>query len=282
MGQTTNYMNNKNQILNKQAITAVIVAKNEEIMIGGCLKCLEWCQEILVIDTGSTDQTVDLAEQAGAKVIHFQHPSFAKLRNEAIKHLTTEWFIYIDVDERVTPTLAKEIGVTIETKKVTAIQIRRTNIYFGIEFKHGGWQNDLVTRGFCKASKVVWQGEIHESPQFEGQFELLKSPLLHFSHREVAAGLVKSAAWTPIEAKLLVDAAHPPVTLRTILRKGLAEFLRRDMLQAGYKDGLAGSIEALIQAINRMLVYIQVWEKQQIPSSAEKYQKMEMKHILKF
>ncbi len=256
-------------------ITAVIIAKNEESMLPGCLNSLRWCQEILLIDTGSTDKTAEIAEQQGAKVIHFQHPSFAKLRNEAVKHVSTEWFIYIDADERVTPTLAKEIGVTIETKQTAALSMARRNIFFGTELMYGGWAEDTVTRAFHKSADVEWFGDIHESPRYQGECVALKSQLVHFSHRNVSSGLIKSAAWTPIEARLLADSSIPNVNLLTVLRKGFGEFLRRVIKYRGYKDGQVGLMEATIQAINRMLVYIQVWERQQSPTIADKYQKLE-------
>ncbi len=262
-------------MINQLAMTAVIIAKNEELMLPGCINSLRWCQDILLIDNGSTDKTVELAEQLGARVIHFQHSSFAKLRNDAIKHVSTDWLIYLDADERVTPTLAKEIGVTIETKKITALSMKRKNIFFGQELKHGGWAMDQVTRGFHHSAAVEWYGDIHESPRYQGKSQVLKSELIHYSHRDVASGLMKSAAWTPIEAKLLAQSKIPPVTVRTVFRKGAGEFFRRVIKQQAYKDGQAGMMEAIIQAINRMLVYIQVWEKQQQPPIMERYQNYE-------
>ena len=89
------------------------------------------------------------------------------------------------------------------------------------------------------------------------------------------SGLLKTAAWTPIEAQELYKSGIQPVTLLTLLRKGFMEFLRRGFLKQGYKDGMTGLVEAVIQGINRVLVYIQVWELQQQPSIPERYQKKE-------
>src|SRR5260221_11550961 len=107
----------------KPSITAVIVAKNEEKMIMNCLACLKWCDQLLVIDSGSEDRTTDLAEKQGAKVIKAKVASFAELRNAALGHVKTDWMVYIDADERVTPTLSKEILVQIETTHESALSL---------------------------------------------------------------------------------------------------------------------------------------------------------------
>jgi glycosyltransferase involved in cell wall biosynthesis len=258
-------------------ITAVIIAKNEAQMLKNCIETLQWCSEILVIDDGSTDDTAKIAEQTGARVIQYSNTSFAKLRNEALKHVKTNWIFYIDADERVTPTLAKEIMVQMETSEAGALLMHRSNIFFGRTFAHGGWEQDTVTRIFRKSDLKEWQGMIHESPIFNGEVVTLQTPLIHFSHRNIVSGLHKTASWTPMEAELLYESGLPKVGVLTILRKGCMEFLRRGVLKKGYKDGEAGLVEAIIQGINRMLVYAQVWELQQKPPLSDQYTHHEAK-----
>lgn len=259
----------------KPKITAIILTYNESTMIEGCLNTLNWCDELLVIDHNSTDETAQKAEALGAKVVGFAHPSFARRRNEAIKHASGDWLFYIDADERVTPTLAKEILVHTETGEASALRFRRKNYLYGHLFKHGGWENDWVTRVFKKADFKEWQGDIHESPLFNGAVEELHSALIHFTHRSTEDNLRKSANWTKLEAELIYKSGIKPVTLLTIFRKGIMEFLRRAFFKKGYRDGLAGLIEALVQGMNRMMVYIQVWELQQKPDLPERYQHQE-------
>ncbi len=268
-------MGKASNLMKKLAITAVVLAKNESQMIDGCLRSLEWCTEVLVVDTGSHDDTTLKAEQLGARVIHYKHTSFAKVRTEALKYVTTEWLVYIDADERVTPTLAKEIAVLIETTDATVLQLQRENIFFGKQLQYGGWGRDAVQRVFKKDHLVKWFGDIHESPEFTGTVVACKSPLIHFSHRTVRDGLYKSAQWTYMEASLLAAAGVAPVTLFTLIRKGSMEFIRRIFFQNGYKDGSTGVMEAVIQAINKVLIYIQVWELQQTPPIEKKYAEYE-------
>lgn len=262
----------------KPSLTAIIIAKNEEEMIANCIETVRWCDEILVINNDSSDATVGIAHRLGARVVTLPG-SFADLRNEGLKRIKTDWVLYIDADERVTPSLAEEIKQEIEHSSAVAFALTRTNILYGHHMKHGGWQNDSVVRLFKKEALKGWRGLVHEEAVLESssdqEIKVLHHPLIHFTHRNLISGLLKTAQWTPIEAKLLHEAGTPPVTLLTLLRKGGMELWRRVVMQGGYKDGLAGWIEALVQAMNRMLVYMQLWELQQKPSLQEQYSRHE-------
>lgn len=259
----------------KKTITAVIIAKNEAEMMANCIETVKWCDEIVVIDNGSTDNTAEIAEKLGARTVFFASQSFAQLRNKAIKYIKTDWLLYLDADERVTPQLSKEILVHLETELGGGMQLRRANVLYGFTQNFGGWNKDYVTRIFKTDSFKGWTGEIHESPQFEGPTVILHTPLIHLTHRSTAENLMKSAQWTPIEAKLLFKSGVPPVTLKTLIRKGVMETMRRALWKKGYRDGLPGWIEALVQGMNRVMVYIQVWELQQKPPLPERYQEVE-------
>lgn len=255
----------------KTTISAAIITKNEATMIEACLKGLGWCDEIVIIDDNSTDKTTSIAENYGAKIISFSHPSFARKRQEALKRTKSDWIFYIDADERITPQLAKEIKVNIETHTADVFTLCRDNIFYGKKLENGGWQEDEVERVFFKKNLEGWFGDIHESPRYAGIKKTLHSPLIHLSHRNTISGLLKTSAWTPMEAQALYDSKLPKVTFITIMRKMIMEFIRRIFFKNGYKDGQTGLIEGLIQAINKALVYIQVWELQQKPSISDLY-----------
>lgn len=259
----------------KSNLTALIIARNEEKMLQACLETLQFCQKIIVLDNGSTDKTVSIAENYDCQVISFAHESFAKLREKASSLVETDWLFYVDADERVTPALAKEILFHMEKADCQVMTMKRLNICYGQKFSFGNWQNDAVTRVFRKDNLLSWQGEIHESPIFKGENIVLQHEMIHLTHRNTRDNLHKSADWTIKEATALSLASVKKIGFRTILRKGLMEFYRRAFKYKGYKDGMAGMIEALVQAMNRMIVYIQVWELQQKPSIKIKYEKEE-------
>jgi len=261
----------------KPKISAIILTKNEAQMLPGCLATLKWCDEVILIDDNSTDGTLEIAENYGAKVISFSHPSFARRRMEGKKHAQHEWLFYVDADERVTPALAYGLlTLAASQTPADAVSFLRENYFYGQKMEHGGWSNDWVTRFFKKESLKKWYGQVHESPVYEGKLVKLDGVILkHFSHRSTIDGLKKTIKWTPKEAEALAKALAKAPGFKTILRKGVGEFWRRGIKGGGYKDGQAGLIEALIQAINRMLVYIQVWEKKQKPPIAEVYKILE-------
>ncbi len=259
-------------------IGAIVIAKNEEAMIANCLDTLRWCDEVLVVNNDSNDATSGIAHQWGARVITTSG-TFAELRNEALKKSKTDWLFYVDADERVTPSLAQEIKALIQQPQAatdSAYAVNRTNVLYGQHLEHGGWGEDWVVRLFDRTKLKTWAGDVHEHAEIEGKEGKLQEKLVHFTHRDIISGLIKTTQWTPIEAKLLAEATHTPkVTVGLIIRKTLMELFRRLVRNQGYKDGLPGWIEALVQAMNRMLVYMQVWELQQKPSLPEKYQQYE-------
>jgi len=255
-------------------ITAIVIAKNEAAMLANCLETLQWCDEVVVIDHHSEDATVGIAERAGARVTTTAG-SFAELRNEGLARSKTEWLFYIDADERVTPILAQEIKEVISTGSDAAYSLGRNNILYGHLLNHGGWENDRVVRLFQRAALIKWSGAIHEHAEVSGSIGELKQALVHFTHRSVVSSLVKSSQWTPIEAQLLFEAGVPPVTPLTLVRKTMMEAWRRLVIKRGHRDGMAGWVEGLTQALNRLLVYLQVWELQQKPSIPDRYQRYE-------
>ena len=256
-------------------ITAIVLTKNEEHMIANCIETLRWCSDIIVLDDHSDDATAGVAQKMGAKVFTTQQTTFAQKRNEALQYTASDWVFYIDSDERVTPQLAREIQVHVETAHANALSIRRENMLYGRVFTHGGW-SETVTRVFRRSTLEGWHGDIHESPTYTGETIVLHTPLLHFTHRNTLDGLRKTLSWTPIEARLLFEANSAPVTIKTLFRKGFMEFFRRAVIKKGFKDGQEGWIESLIQGINRVLVYVQLWEMQQKPSVSEKYHDKEL------
>lgn len=252
-------------------ITAIVIAKNEASLIANCLDTLKWCDEIVVIDNASDDTTAALAARSGARVVTLAG-SFSELRNEGLRRSKTDWVLYIDADERVTPALAKEIREAVSQASFSAYRIWRANVMYGRHLSYGGWQKDGVVRLFKREALQKWAGLIHEHAEVTGETGDLHQQLIHFTHRSVISGLYKTCEWTPLEAQQLFEADVPPVTASTLVRKGGMELFRRLIKEKGYKDGIVGWIEALVQAMNRVIVYIQVWELQQKPSLPQTYQ----------
>ncbi len=258
-----------------ESVTAVIIARNEENMIANCIDALQWCDAVLVLDTGSADRTVQVAEQLGAKTARAKGKNFSDWRNEAAQQVDTTWILYIDADERVTPALAKAIQSRLHRSDFDAFRLQRNNIMWGRWFQFGGWQSDTLLRLVHKNRLQGWVGEVHEHAEVIGRVGEIEEPLVHLTHRSLYDGLRKSIEWTDIEARLLLEANHPKVGPARLIKIVTFDLFKRIVFQKAWKDGAEGVVEAMIQSMNRFLVYTRLWELQQKPSIPDRYARIE-------
>jgi (heptosyl)LPS beta-1,4-glucosyltransferase len=272
MAQDTSATHNQNA---SYSISALIIVRNEEDMIANCIETLRWANEVIVLDTGSTDRTRELAKHAGARVEQAHGKNFADWRNEIAEHATSTWLFYVDADERVTPQLAQMIQNRIHRTEIDAYTVRRHNIHYGRWMQFGGWQNDQLLRIMKKSQLKSWVGEVHEHAEIVGRVDSLEEPLIHLTHRSMYDGLKKSVEWTDTEAKLFLDAGHPPITPLRLIKIVTFDFLNRMIFKKAWKDGTEGTLEAMIQTMNRFLVYVRLWELQQKPPISQRYDRIE-------
>ena len=247
-------------------ISAIVIARNEEEKIGECLESLSWVDEIILIDSGSTDKTIEIAKDFGAKIVSINSGSFSDSRNRGAKEAVGEWIFYIDADERVTPILRKEVLSVINSKlpilTYSAYGVPRRNFILGKELKHGGWWPDYAKRLFLKRDFQNWTGELHEEPHFTGSLGHLKNPLVHLKHKKIEEMVDKTNKWSVIEAKLMFEAGHPPMNIPRFLTAMFREFWLRMIRQTAFLDGSVGIIYALYQVYSRFISYAKLWEMQ--------------------
>lgn len=252
--------------MNEVKISVVIITKNEEGMLPDCLKSVAWANEIIVVDSESTDGTVEIAKKAGAKVWYIKNFNFSKSRNLGLDKTSGEWVLYIDADERVTPQLEEEVfSVISDQSRVlphTSYAIPRKNIILGQEFKHGGQWPDYVKRLFLKKNLKGWREELHEEPDFEGSMGHLKNPITHIKHENFSQMVDKTNEWSEIEAKLMFDAGHPPMNVPRFISAILREFWKRMILEMAFLDGPKGIMYAMYQVFSRFVSYAKLYELQ--------------------
>ena len=159
-------------------ISAIVLTKNSSNLIDDCLASIGWVDEIIIVDSDSTDSTVKKAEKHGNVKVFQKEGSFSEKRNFGAKKAEGDWLFYIDSDERVTPLLKREIEQTVNDHYFAAYAIPRKNILLGHEMKHGGWWPDYVLRIFKKDALVKWEGELHEQPKLKGEVEHLQKDYL--------------------------------------------------------------------------------------------------------
>lgn len=265
--------NQKSKIEDLKLLSAVIITKNEQEKLRDCLKSIDWVDEIIIVDSGSTDETIKIAKKSRAKIFSYEGGNFSDWRNEGLKHAKGKFILYIDADERVTPQLKSEILEKIknqtEDKKITAYAIPRRNLILGKELKHGGWWPDYVKRLFKTDTLKGWKGELHEEPIFEGKLELLESPLMHIKHDNLEEMVDKTNAWSEIEARLMFESHHPQMNILRFTTAALREFWLRMVRQKAFLDGVEGIIYALYQVYSKFISYAKLWEMQLLNSKSK-------------
>lgn len=249
----------------KNSLSVIIISRNAQELIGDCIKSADWADEVILVDTGSEDKTVEIARRLKARVarLDFCGFDFSGWRNHGLKLAKGDWVFYLDTDERITPELKEEIEALLKKNdSLSAYAVPRRNYYFGREMSYGGAWPDYVKRLFKRESLKEWQGGLHEEPVFGGKLGHLKAPLLHFSHRDLTSMLNKTRDWSKIEADLLLQAGHPPITWWRIGRIMIGELWQRLVKLQGYRDGTEGWLEAIFQMFSRFITYARLWEYQ--------------------
>jgi len=241
-------------------ISGVIIARNEEKMIGDALESLSFCDEIIVIDNGSVDKTKTISEEKDAKVYDISSNNFSELRNFGLSKALYDWILYIDADERVDEKLQNSIKKILSNgSNYSAFKLKRKNYYLG----KNEWPNiEKLERLFKKEKLKTWKGRLHESPVVEGEIGELEGYLLHFTHRDLGSMLDKTIEWSTVEALLRYNAGHPKITWWRFPRVMLTAFLNSYVKQKGFKAGAVGVIESTYQAFSMFITYAKLWELQ--------------------
>jgi glycosyltransferase involved in cell wall biosynthesis len=242
-------------------LTAIVTTLNEAQNIADCLDSLAFAQEVLVIDSFSTDGTVDVARSHGARVIQHEYRSPADQKNWAIPQAANEWVLILDADERVPESLAAEIGEAVRAASRDGYQIKRRNFFLGREIGHSGWQNDWVLRLFRRDKGRYLERQIHERLVVDGEIGRLRERLLHYSYRSMDdywKKLERYARWNAAEArKRGVRVSTPYMLLHPALR-----FLKAYLLQGGILDGKTGLVVCLLTALYAAAKDVHIWEMQ--------------------
>ncbi|MBS1797277.1 MAG: glycosyltransferase family 2 protein [Acidobacteria bacterium] len=248
-------------------ISAVIIAFNEEDKIASAIESVKWADEILLVDSESTDRTREIAESAGARVIVRQWPGFSKQKQFAVDAAAHDWIFSLDADEIVSPELAAEI-LSIKAAgapPADGFRIPRLSFYLGRPVRHGGWYPDWQLRFFDRRRGRWKDVLIHESVEIDGRVGRLKGDILHYSvenalhhHRMIGERYALLAAEQ-------MFARGRRATVPKIMTAGLTAFVQTYFLKLGFLDGLAGFSIARFAAHHAFLKYLMLRELQENP-----------------
>jgi (heptosyl)LPS beta-1,4-glucosyltransferase len=249
-------------------LTAVIIAKDAAAKLEPCLESLAFADEILVYDGGSSDATIELARERGARVVtdtDWQGYGVQRQRAQAEAH--GEWILMVDSDERLTPELATEIRAAVAADDPkTAYSIARRTWAFGRYLAHGGWWPDYVTRLYHRDHGHYNGALVHERVKLAPGTRLawLKSPLLHHTYADLHEYLVKSAGYARSWADENAQRGQS-ASLASGIVHAIACFLRMYVLRAGFLDGRAGYLLALLSSHSTFAKYADLWLRKHDP-----------------
>ncbi len=251
---------------NNIMISGIILAKNNEDKIKDAISSLSGlADEVIVIDTGSTDKTIKIAKENKARVVEVSGGRYSDWRNRGAREAKGEWVFYLDSDERITPELKDEILELTYGSEYTSFAIPRINVILGKKMMHGGEWPDYQIRLFSPDSKFEWRGDLHERPVYKGKLGHLTSPMIHLKHDKLSEMVVKTNKWSEVEAKLLFDANHPKMSWWRFLRIMAPELFGRLIIKGGFLDGPEGVIYSYYQAWSKFLTYAKLAEMQNSP-----------------
>lgn len=240
-------------------ISAVILTKNEARNIADCLASVRWADEVLVLDSFSTDDTVAIAQAQGARLAQRAFQDWADQRNAALNLAVGEWVFFVDADERATPELAAEIrGVSAQDSPV-GWWVPRRNYIFGQWIRHAGWSPDyqlrLLRRGRARYDPTR---PVHELVLLDGEDGHLQNPLLHYNYDRLSQFIAKQNRYTSLEARELQAKSIRARPWSPILQPW-REFWRRYVTLEGYKDGGHGLLLSLLMAYYSGVTYVKLW-----------------------
>lgn len=242
----------------KKMLTAVVLAKNEENNIRGCIKSLSFCDEVIVIDDYSGDKTEIFSSKLGAKVVRKKLDNdFAKQRNFGIEKAKYQWVFFVDADERISKGLANEIRESLKKGGVSAFIFKRCDFMWGRWLTHGEVGRFRAIR-LIKKGSGKWIRAVHEKYFTEGKVVELKNPIKHYPHQNLNKFIKSVDKWSTIHAKANCNEGKRSNIFKIFLWP-IGHFVKNYFLKLGFLDGLSGLVFAVVMSFHSYLSWSKLW-----------------------
>ena len=238
-------------------LSVIIITKNEAEHIGRCLSSISWADEIIVFDSGSSDDTVSICESFGAQVHITDWPGFGPQKQRALDKATQPWVLSLDADEYVDDKLTAVIKKAIADNQADGFQIPRLSSYCGRNILHAGWWPDHVLRLFKRDKGCFTQDVVHETIQVSGKILTLTAPIMHEAFVDPDEVLSKINQYSSLGAKKLF-ANGQTSNLSVAIFKGIWTFFRCYIIQAAFLDGPEGLMLAISNAEGTYYKYLKL------------------------
>lgn len=230
-------------------LSAVVITRNEAARIGRCLESVKWCDETVVVDSGSTDETVEIARSAGARVISHEWEGYGGQKAFAVGQARNDWVLCVDADEVVTPALRSGIEAALNTPAHPAYEMARCNRFLGRFLRHGEGYPDWNLRLFDRRHARWSDDPVHEHVRADGTIGRVEGDLLHESAQSLHGYLEKQNTYTTLQARQLHAQGIRPSVLKLVFSP-LVRFLKFYVARLGFLDGVPGLVHIAIGCFN--------------------------------
>jgi len=245
-----------------QPVSAALITYNEEQNIEGALQSLSWTDEIVVVDSGSTDATVEICRRYTNRVFQRSWTGFVDQKNHAVAQASHDWIVALDADERISPELNREIArLRLQGLQPPGYRMPRSAFFMGRWIRHGDWYPDYQLRLFDRRHGSWQGGRVHESVKLDGAPGLLQSEIHHYTYRRISEYLNRLETYSTLAAQdyrsrgrassAWAMAAKPPIA-----------FLKSYVWKRGFLDGTPGLMVAVMGAVSVFFKYAKLYELQ--------------------
>ncbi len=245
-------------------ISVAIITKNEEANIRGCLESVRWADDIVVVDSGSTDRTLEICAEFPVRVFAEEWKGFARQKNSALAKTRHEWVLSLDADERVTDKLKEEIAQALGAKESPeGYFLARKNFFLGKWIKHCGWYPDHNLRLFRKGRGLFEEREVHERVTIQGRIGYLKEPLEHFTYRTLSDFIQRLDRYSSLAA-LEMRREGRRFRRRDFFFRPPFTFFQMYLLRAGFLEGYSGLLLSVLYSFYTFAKYSKLKEIQNL------------------
>ncbi len=242
-------------------LSVVIISYNEQANIGRTLETVQWADEIIVLDSGSSDSTVDIASSLGAKVYTEKWKGYAAQKNSAIEKASGDWILSLDADESVEPPLAAEIKAVVASPgAANGYWIARKNYFLGRWMRHGGFWPDRKLRLFRRGMGRFEERLVHETAKVSGPSATMKHALVHHAYPTLHGYIETQNRYSTLAAQMAVQRGYRGFSVMNIVVRPLATFFYNYFLRLGFLDGAEGLALHLFHSGYVSWKYSKAWE----------------------
>jgi glycosyltransferase involved in cell wall biosynthesis len=243
-----------------QKITVLIIAFNEEKNLRDCLESVKWADEIVVIDSFSTDRTIEVSKEYTDKIFGRKWEGFSSQRKFSLEKASNDWILSLDADERVTDELAASIKrILASNSSVDGYKIARRNHFLGKWIKGAFWYPDHQMRFFRKNKARIEDKLIHEGFEINGNIEVIEGDIIHYSYQSLEDAINKINKYSTLAA---IQKSEKKVRTIDIVLRPFAAFITDFFSRKGYKDGFYGFLISGMNAMTNLMTYTKIWELQ--------------------